>query len=178
MRFGVQPLAAADGLLAEVADVDLADIPQMEPVRKRLLEKAMEGYREFLTQKGEDSLVRWGTGRSLVRLSDIQAMLGEYPTADASYREAIAKLKALVDSEPANVDFRRDLARAYHGLGVLLKTNTPTLACGRTKSGIPSSAKLGTLGRYCERVDEATAIPLSLPLLMCGTTLLTTSNVS
>jgi eukaryotic-like serine/threonine-protein kinase len=112
---------AADGLLAEVADVDLADIPQMEPVRKRLLEEAMEGYREFLTQKGEDALVRWGAGRSLDRLGEIQALLGEYPTADASYREAIATLKALVESEPANVDFRRDLARAYHGLGVLLK---------------------------------------------------------
>jgi serine/threonine-protein kinase len=112
---------AADGLLAEVADVDLADIPQMEPVRKRLLEKATEGYREFLAQKGNDALVRWGNGRSLARLGDIQALLGENPAAESSYREAIAGLNVLVEGEPSDLEFRRDLARAHHGLGVLLK---------------------------------------------------------
>ena len=43
---------AADGLLGEVADVDLADIPQMEPVRQRLLEKARAGYEQFLVRGG------------------------------------------------------------------------------------------------------------------------------
>ena len=43
---------AADGLLGEVADVDLADIPQMEPVRQRLLEKARAGYEQFLVAGG------------------------------------------------------------------------------------------------------------------------------
>ncbi len=54
---------AADGLLGEVADVDLADIPQMELVRKRLLEKARAGYQQFLAQHGNDPMVRWGSER-------------------------------------------------------------------------------------------------------------------
>jgi serine/threonine protein kinase len=112
---------AADGLLSEVADVDLADIPQMEGVRKRLLEKARTGYAQFMAQKGDDPLVRWGAERSLVRMGDIQALLGENAKAESSYREAITELGALLKQEAANVDFQRDLARALHGLGVVLK---------------------------------------------------------
>jgi eukaryotic-like serine/threonine-protein kinase len=112
---------AADGLLGEVADVDLADIPQMEPVRKRLLEKARAGYRQFLAQRGDDPLVRWGSERSRVRLGDVQALLGQVPQAEGSYRHAIDELEKLTKEHPSNADFRRDLARALHGMGVVLK---------------------------------------------------------
>jgi eukaryotic-like serine/threonine-protein kinase len=112
---------AADGLLGEVADVDLADIPQMEPVRKRLLEKARAGYQQFLAQKGDDPMVRWGSERSRVRLGDVQALMGEARPAEASYQQAIEGLEKLVASDAANADFRRDLARALEGMGVLLK---------------------------------------------------------
>jgi serine/threonine protein kinase/tetratricopeptide (TPR) repeat protein len=112
---------AADELLGEVADVDLADIPQMEPVRQRLLEKARAGFQKFLVQKGDDPLVRWGADRSIVRLGDILALLGDGTKAESSYRQAIAELTDLSKQEPANADYRRDLARADQGLGVLLK---------------------------------------------------------
>jgi serine/threonine protein kinase len=115
---------AADGLLAEVADVELADIPQMEPVRLRLLEKAKGGYSQFLVQQGDDPLVRWGAARSLVRLGDIQALLGDVPAAEGSYQKAAGELDGLVQHDPSNVDFQRDQARADHGLGVLLKDAT------------------------------------------------------
>ncbi len=82
------PLAqdAADGLLGEVADVDLADIPQMEPVRQKLLEKARAGYEQFLVDQGDDPQVRWGAVRAQVRLGDIQALQGDVPRAEESYR--------------------------------------------------------------------------------------------
>jgi serine/threonine protein kinase len=112
---------AADGLLAEVADVDLADIPQMEAVRQRLLEKARAGYQQFLVQQGDDPRVRRGAIRSHVRLADIQALLGDMPRAESTYRQAIADLEDLAKQSPGTADDRRDLARAVHGLGVLLK---------------------------------------------------------
>jgi serine/threonine-protein kinase len=112
---------AAAGLLAEVADVDLADIPQMEPVRQRLLEKARAGYQQFLVQQGDDPRVRRGAIRSHVRLADIQALLGDVPRAEATYRQAIADLEDVAKQSPGTADDRRDLARAVHGLGVLLK---------------------------------------------------------
>ncbi len=112
---------AADGLLGEVADVDLADIPQMEPVRQRLLEKARAGYEQFLVDEGDDPQVRWGAVRAQVRLGDIQALQGDAPRAEASYRTAGGELENLSKEVGSNAGVRRDLARDLHGLGVLLK---------------------------------------------------------
>jgi eukaryotic-like serine/threonine-protein kinase len=112
---------AADGLLGEVGDVELAEIPQMEPVRQRLLEKARAGYQQFLVEQGDDPKVRWGAVRAQVRLADIQALLGDVPKAEPTYNQAIADLERLTKQDPANSDYRRDLARALHGQGVLLK---------------------------------------------------------
>jgi serine/threonine protein kinase len=112
---------AADTLLAEVGDVDLAEIPQMESVRKRLLEKARAGYEQFYAESSSDPLIEWGRSRALVRLADIQALLGEYASAEESYRQGLKSLVPLSEREPKNRDVRRDLARARHGLGVLLK---------------------------------------------------------
>ena len=112
---------AADGLLGEVAEVDLADIPQMEPVRQRLLEKARAGYQQFMVEEGDDPRVRWGAVRAQVRLGDIQSLQGDNFTAEASYRTAAALLENLAKEDPSNVDIRRDLARALHGLGIVLK---------------------------------------------------------
>ncbi len=112
---------SADTLLAEVADVDLAEIPQMESVRKRLLEKARDSYEQFLTFKDDDPLLKWGAGRALARLGDIQSLLGDGKSAEKSYLKAIEIVSQLHSAKPDNTDYTRDLARAHHGLGVLLK---------------------------------------------------------
>jgi serine/threonine protein kinase/tetratricopeptide (TPR) repeat protein len=112
---------AADGLLGEVADVDLVDIPQMEPVRERLLEKARAGFEKFLVEEEDDPLVRWGAARAQVRLGDIQALQGDAPKAETSFRAAGRELENLSKEVASNIDIRRDLARDLHGLGVLLK---------------------------------------------------------
>ena len=113
---------AADGLLGEVADVDLADIPQMEPVRKRLLEKARAGYQQFLVQEGDDPRIRWGAARAQVRLGEIQALLGDVPKAEATLRESAAELESLAKEDPSNVDYPpRPGADPFTVSGVLLK---------------------------------------------------------
>ncbi len=112
---------AADGLLGEVADVDLADIPQMEPVRQSLLEKARAGYQQFLVEEGDDPRVRWGAAQAQVRLGDIEALQGDVPNAETAYRAATAELEELAKQDPSNVDLRRDLAHGVQGLGVVLK---------------------------------------------------------
>ncbi len=112
---------AADGLLGEVADVDLADIPQMEAVRQRLLEKARAGYEQFMVEGADDPLIRWGAVRAQVRLGDIEALQGDSVKAEASYRAAGQELERLAKQDVSNAGIRRDLARDLQGLGVLLK---------------------------------------------------------
>ncbi len=93
---------AADGLLGEVAEVDLADIPQMEPVRQRLLEKARDRYQQFMVEERDDPLVRWGAVRAQVRLGDIEALQGDAPRAEASYRAAGQELENLAKQDVSN----------------------------------------------------------------------------
>ena len=112
---------AADSLLTEVGDVDLADIPQMERVRRRLLEKARVKYETFLGQKQDDPTANWGAGRALARLGDINVLLGEPSTSIPNYTRALSLLGRLADDSPDNVDFVRDLAGGRLGLGIALK---------------------------------------------------------
>ena len=112
-----------DDWLTEVADVDLADIPQMERVRQRLLEKASKGYEKLARNTVDDQtpLFRWVVGRSHSRLGDILAMLGNYSKAEEFYRQGIARLQDLLGEYPGGDDYRRDLVRSHLGLAVLFK---------------------------------------------------------
>jgi serine/threonine-protein kinase len=105
---------AVDQMLTEVGAVELADVPQLEPVRERLLARAQHFYLDFLEQAQSDGAVRAEAGRGYSRLGDVAELLGDYATAENGYRQAIA----LLGDEPAN---RAERARAEHGLGILLK---------------------------------------------------------
>ncbi len=142
---------AADGLLGEVADVDLADIPQMEPVRQLLLEKARAGYQQFLVEEGDDPLVRWGAVRAQVRLGDIQSLQGDAPKAEASYRAAGRELEILAKEDGSSAGVRRDLARDLHGLGVLLKD------ANRFQEGEPELREAIRLREEIAKLPDASA---------------------
>ena len=113
--------STVEEMLTKVGEVDLADIPQMEPVRRDLLERAMVFYRDFLKKPGNESWSRLETGRAYGRLGDIREMLGLYNQAEADYRKAIGLLEGLATGPRADPEARRALARARAGLGVLLK---------------------------------------------------------
>jgi serine/threonine-protein kinase len=109
---------AVDRMLTEVGAVELADVPQMEPIRARLLDEASRFYEEFLKQKESGPAVRLEAARAHRHLADIREMLGDYVVAEQSYREAIILSEKLVAESPT---FRPELARAETGLGILLK---------------------------------------------------------
>jgi serine/threonine protein kinase len=64
-------LAAVDEMLTQVGQESLANIPQMEPVRRALLEKALLFYQGFLQERSDESNVRLETGRAYRRVTDI-----------------------------------------------------------------------------------------------------------
>jgi serine/threonine protein kinase len=111
---------AVDRMLRRVGEVELADVPQVEAVRRRLLEDAEQFYREFLSRRGDDPAVLREAARASCGLGDVQTLLGRHDDAEPAYDRAIALLTGPKDGAPT-VDARRELARAYHGLGVLLK---------------------------------------------------------
>jgi eukaryotic-like serine/threonine-protein kinase len=108
---------AVEQMLTRVGEVDLADVPQLESVRRDLLDRALGFYREFLVERGRDSLARRETGRALARLGEIRELLGQYVQAETNYRDALA----ILDQPTTDLDTRRALARTRVSLGILLK---------------------------------------------------------
>ncbi|HEX5269035.1 MAG TPA: protein kinase, partial [Gemmataceae bacterium] len=93
--------SAVEELLTRVAQVKLAHTPQMERVRRDLLEKALHFYEEFAGREpGDDVELRRCSARALVRVGDIRAMLGDAAAAEDAYRPAIDRLAALADARP------------------------------------------------------------------------------
>jgi eukaryotic-like serine/threonine-protein kinase len=104
---------AVDRMLSHVGEVELAEVPQMEPVRRQLLGEALQFYEGFTHQRGDDPDLRVEMGRALIRLARVQDLLGDSTAAERTYRRAVATLVPLAA--------RGDLARARDGLGMLLK---------------------------------------------------------
>jgi serine/threonine protein kinase/tetratricopeptide (TPR) repeat protein len=113
---------AVDQMLTEVASEDLADVPQAEPVRRALLEKALVFYATFLEDRGDDPEVLQETGRAQLRVGEIKALLNEHEEAEEAYREAISIFEKLSTNDPKDGDSRHGLAEAHLGLGDVLGT--------------------------------------------------------
>ena len=109
--------SAVEEMLTKVGEVELADVPQMEAVRRDLLERALGFYREFLDERSTDPFSKRETGRALGRVGDIRELLGQYVQAESNYREALG----LLGNSSQDLETRRALARARANLGVLLK---------------------------------------------------------
>src|SRR5262249_51365058 len=112
--------AAVDQLLTRVAEDKVLDQqPRMDQLRRKLLEQALEFYKAFLQEKGEDPAVRGEAARAYQRVAAIQAQLGNRDQAEKSYRQALELMKKLVADFPKVPEHRQELAGIYHSLGRL-----------------------------------------------------------
>jgi tetratricopeptide (TPR) repeat protein len=106
--------------LGEVGQERLKDVPEMEPVRRTLLEKAAAFYDKFLGERGDDPAVREEAARAYGRLGQINEQLGRRGESQAAYEKALALHTALADEAPGEPRYRHlmaaDLAK---GLAVL-----------------------------------------------------------
>jgi eukaryotic-like serine/threonine-protein kinase len=112
---------AVDQMLSEVGDIELAEVPQMEVARKRLLAKALGFYEAFVAERPADPAVQIEYGRAQARLAAIHDLLGDARQAEAAYRRSIGLFESLSRST-AGIDLKSaDRARAFAGLGIVLK---------------------------------------------------------
>jgi tetratricopeptide (TPR) repeat protein len=124
---------AVDQMLTRVGEERLANVPQMEPVRKALLEDAVKFYQGFLQQKSSDPSVRLGTGHAWRRLGGIYASLGHTDKARKASQESIALFEKLVAQFPSEPSYRTALAGSYADLAFLLSW---TIGDHRTAEGV------------------------------------------
>ena len=110
---------AVDQMLTRVADEKLLNVPQMEPLRKALLQDALKFYEEFLKQKGDDPELRLGAA---VAWQKVGGILGEWhrlSEAANANEESITLLEKLVGEFPAETRFRVALAESYLQFGMM-----------------------------------------------------------
>ena len=101
---------AAETMLSHVGDVDLADIPQMEPVGSELLKTAQLQFQNLLKQRSNDPEILLLEGRTRARLGDVLEMIGQYSEAETNYRSAIQSLQDLEQRAPGDGPVRAEPA--------------------------------------------------------------------
>ncbi len=106
-------LAAVEQMLTRVAQERLANIPQMEPVRKELMEDALKFYQKFLRENDNDPLIRRETASAHRRLADIYRRLGRNIEAEESYRKAFEMFEELERQSTLDPNVRVDLTAAH-----------------------------------------------------------------
>ncbi len=96
----------------------MAGEPHMEPIRRALLEDALEFYQGFLKQKGTDPLVRHETARAYRRVGSINELLGRPEQTEAALLQALTLLQQLAADYPSVPEYRAELAAAHELLSV------------------------------------------------------------
>jgi eukaryotic-like serine/threonine-protein kinase len=125
---------AVDQMLTEVGQRWLADVPLMDPIRRKLLEKALTFYQGFLQEKGDDPRLRRRTLAAHRRLGSLYDLLGQKERAEQALLEALRLAERLADEPPRSAADRREVASAHNNLGILYK-NTGRLAQARESYG-------------------------------------------
>jgi eukaryotic-like serine/threonine-protein kinase len=111
--------AAVDQMLTRVAG-RLEAVPQMEHVRRELLEDALKFYQKFLERKGDDPVIRRETAWAYRRLAAIQRSLGQLVEAEKSFRKALAMFEELEAQSPLEPSTRVALVQAHCQFGRFL----------------------------------------------------------
>ena len=145
-------LAAVDQMLTRVAEERLLYVPQMEAVRRELLQDALKFYRKFLEKKSDDPVIRLEAALALLARGRIQYFLGQYAEAEKAYRTGIGILEELARASPLDFALRVELLEgpppvlraapgAGKGRGSPDKHPAGRRDCGEARGGLP--------GRMC-----------------------------
>src|SRR5262249_37822739 len=96
----VHALDAIDVFLKRAGSEKLAHVPQMERLRRDLLEEALRFYRQLLAEGHDDVFLRRETARAGTKLVQVELELGIGDAARAGIAAGIGMLGAAVAAPP------------------------------------------------------------------------------
>jgi serine/threonine protein kinase len=140
---------AIDRMLTKVGDVDMRFMPQMEPVRKAVLEDAVALLEQLSREGGEQGVGRREIASARMRLGRVLHGMGRNEESLAALQGASALYTALADEEPA------DARLAYLAAESTRETADALRWVGRSEEARPVHAALEErLALACERFPE------------------------
>jgi eukaryotic-like serine/threonine-protein kinase len=116
-----QARQAVDDYFTTVSESKLLDVPGLQPLRKELLERALNYYQGFIRQRGNDRSIKAELAATYYRVARLTELIGSGQEALAAHRQALALYEGLVHSQPDVARFQSDLAICCNDLGNLLK---------------------------------------------------------
>src|SRR5262249_6402108 len=109
-----------------VSEETLLNEPGMQPLRRKLLEAALEHYLGFVRRRGGDPKLRVEFAAAYQRVCFITRAIGSKADARTACEKALEIWKQLVRENPSDPRSRKDLEESYHSLGDLdLDTGHP-----------------------------------------------------
>jgi tetratricopeptide (TPR) repeat protein len=140
--------AVLDDMYTQVAERWLAHQPDLEPLQREFLQKALDHYERQAAAGGADADGRRAAANARRRVADIEARFGRAAEAEAAYTAALGQLRALTDEHPDRAEPRRDLAACANNRGALLR------AAGRHAA---AAADFAEAARHYETLAAAPA---------------------
>ena len=113
---------AVDQYLTRVSEKDLANTPLLQPLRKDLLELALEYYHKFIAEQRNDPDLQAELAAAYYRVAKITAEIGtkdSFGESLKSHNQALDIRKQLVLENPDNENYRRQLAESYLSISEL-----------------------------------------------------------
>src|SRR5262249_7313413 len=95
--------------------------PGMHEVRKFLLEKALPFYRRFREVKADEARPWVERAEQYFRVGYITSEIGNKTEARKAYAQAEKLLRSLVADNPADTEYRTNLAKTLNNMGNLLQ---------------------------------------------------------
>ena len=123
-----QALAAIDGVLTEMG-VSIDEVPLLEKTRAKVLNKAVLLFAHLPTEDQKTPQALFKSARAKGRLGEAELLLGHLSAAETAYKDAEVGFKELIASAPKQADYRGEMARTSHDMGLLYR-----------KKGLPSEA--------------------------------------
>ncbi|HEY7152359.1 MAG TPA: serine/threonine-protein kinase [Gemmataceae bacterium] len=122
---GQKGLGLIDDFCRRLSEDGWGEDPVMQEKRKRLLEKGLAYYRDFLDDPDAGDPARSELIRASFRIGDLAAALGHPDQAVEALKRARVAAETILQFKPDDVDTRLDLARVINRLGTLDKRAHP-----------------------------------------------------
>jgi serine/threonine protein kinase/tetratricopeptide (TPR) repeat protein len=112
-----QARAVVDQYLTQVSESQLLTAAGMQPLRRELLQSALQFYEGFLQQRGTDSTIKADLAAAQLRLRKVYEELGRTADAKSAINRARQLYQELLQQDPSNPDFRYGMARVHYYAG-------------------------------------------------------------
>ncbi|MBY0525454.1 MAG: serine/threonine protein kinase [Gemmataceae bacterium] len=113
-----QARSAVD-FFVQLSEEEMADRPEMQGVRRKLLEAAREYYQEFIDQHHDDATVQAELASTYLRVGRILGEMGAHADALASTERAREIQEKLLRDNPTAPELQHGLSNIYQTLGLL-----------------------------------------------------------